>query len=139
MCNVSFQTGVFQNKMKIAKVTPLYKSGENNILTNYRPMALLPQFSNILETLYNNILDMFFNKCNILSPSQYGFRSSMSTTEARFNLVEEITTSLENNKYTVRVFIDLKKVFDTVDHDILCTNCIYMVYLLSHIHLFRVI
>ena len=62
---------------------------------------------------------MFIDKCNILSPSQYGFRSSMSTTEALLDLVEEITTSLENNRYTVGVFIDLKKAFDTVDHDIL--------------------
>ena len=57
------------------------------------------------------------NKCNMLSPSHYGFRSSMSKTES---LVEEITASLDNNKYTVGVFIDLKKAFDTVDHDILC-------------------
>ena len=46
----------------------------------------------------------------------------MSTTEALLDLVEEITTSLEKNKYTVGVFIDLKKAFDTVDHDILCTK-----------------
>ena len=63
---------------------------------------------------------MFFNKCNILSPSQGGFRSNMSTTEALLDLVEEITTSLYTNKYTVGVFIDLKKGFDIVDHDILC-------------------
>ena len=57
ICNVSFQTGVFPNKMKIAKVIPLYKSGEKNIFTNYRPISLLPQFSKILEKLYNNRLD----------------------------------------------------------------------------------
>ena len=65
---------------------------------------------------------MFINKCNILSPSQYGFRSSMSTTEALLDLVEEITTSLDKNKYTVGLFIDPKKAFDTVDHDILYTK-----------------
>ena len=65
---------------------------------------------------------MFINKCNILSPSQYGFRSSMSTTEALLHLVEEITTSVDNNKYTVGVFIDLNKASDTVDHDILCNK-----------------
>ena len=44
---------------------------------------------------------MFIDKCNILSPSQYGCISSMSTTEALIDLVEEITTSLEKHKYTV--------------------------------------
>ena len=68
ICNVSFQTGVFPNKMKIAQVIPLHKS-------------------KIMEKLYNNRLDMFRNRCNILSPSQYGFRSSMSTTEALLVLV----------------------------------------------------
>ena len=112
--------------MKIAKVIPLYKSGEKNIFTNYRPISLLPQFSKILKKLYNNRLNMFLNKCNILSPSQHGFRSSMSTTEALLDLVEEITTSSDHNKNTVGVFIDLKKAFDTVD--ILCKkNCISMI------------
>ena len=69
--------------------------------TNYRPISLLPQFSNILENLHNNRLDMFIDKCNILSLSQYGFISSMSTTEALLDLVEEITTSLKKHKYTV--------------------------------------
>ena len=74
--------------MKIAKVIPLYKPGEKNLFTNYRPISLLAQFTNNMEKLYNNRLNMFINKCNILSPSQYGFRSSMSTTEALLNLVK---------------------------------------------------
>ena len=82
---------------------------------------------------------MFINKCNILSPSQYGFRSSMSTTEALLDFVEEITISLEKNKYTVGVFIDLKKAFDTVDHDILCKKRISMVCMVSQRNGFRVI
>ena len=79
-------------------------SEEKNVFTNYRPI------SKILQKLYNNRLDMFINKCNILSPSQYGFRSSMSTTEALLYLVEEITTSLERKKYTVGVFIYLSRI-----------------------------
>ena len=73
------------------------------MFTTYKPISLLPQFSKILEKLYNNRLNMFLNKCNILSPIQYGFRSSMSTTEALLDLVDEITTSLDNSKYTVGV------------------------------------
>ena len=65
-------------------------------------------------------MDLFLNKYDILSPSQYGFRSNMSTTEALLELVEEITNYLEKNEYAIGVFIDLKKAFDTVDHDILC-------------------
>ena len=111
--------GVFPSKMKIAEVVPLFKCGEKNVFTNYRPISLLPEFSKILERLYNNKMDKFLKKYDILSPSQYGFRSNMSTTHALLELVEEITSSLDNNKYAIGVFIDLKKAFDTVDHDIL--------------------
>ena len=86
--------GVFPNKMKI--VIPRYMSGDKNVFTNYRPIYLLPQFSKILEKLYNNRLDMFLNNFNILNSGQYGFRPSMSTTEALLDLVEIITTSLQN-------------------------------------------
>ena len=51
ICNVSFQTGVFPNKMR-----------NKNVFTDYRPISSLPQFSTILEKLYNNRLDMFLNK-----------------------------------------------------------------------------
>ena len=58
-------------------------------------------YHNSQNVCRNNRLDMFLNKCNILSPSQVGFRASMSTNEPLLDLVEEITTTLENNKYTV--------------------------------------
>ena len=71
ICNVSFNTGLFPNQMKIAKVIPIFKSGEKGVFTNYRPISLLPQFSKILEKLYNDRLDSFLFKYSILSPSQY--------------------------------------------------------------------
>ena len=55
----------------------------------------------------------------ILYESQYGFRQNMSTSLAILELVENITTSIDDCKSTVGIFIDLKKAFDTVDHDIL--------------------
>ena len=89
--NLSFQTGVFPDLMKVAKVIPLFKSGRNNIFTNYRPVSLLPQFSKILEKLFNNRLDRFLNKTSILSNTQYGFRSNRSTSLALLELLEDIT------------------------------------------------
>ena len=55
----------------------------------------------------------------ILYEGQYGFRKKKSTSMAIFELVEEITTAMDNSMSTVAVFIDLKKAFDTVDHNIL--------------------
>ena len=60
----------------------------------------------------------FIDDKQILCKSQYGFRKNMSTSLAILELVEEITTSIDDCKSTVGVFIDLKKAFDTVDHNI---------------------
>ena len=62
ICNVSFQTGVFPNQMKIAKVIPVFKAGDKCVFTNDIPISLLPQFSKILEKLYNARSDNFLNR-----------------------------------------------------------------------------
>ena len=79
-------------------VTPVYKAGEKIFFTNYRPVSLLPQFSKILEKIFNVRLDKFIEKYDILSSSQYGFRSSMSTSIALLELIENITTALDQKK-----------------------------------------
>ena len=78
LCNRSFNSGVFPGKMKIAKVIPIFKTGEKNVFTNYRPVSLLPQFSKILEKLFNIRLDKFIDKYDILTSSQYVFRTNIN-------------------------------------------------------------
>ena len=119
ICNKSFTQGVFPDNMKVGKVIPLYKAGDRNVFSNYRPISLLSQFSKILEKLFNEKLDKFIDKCNLLNDCQYGFRNKMCTTHALINLVEEISSSLDAKKFSIGVFIDLKKAFDTVNHALL--------------------
>ena len=71
ICNISFRTGVFPSRMKIAKVIPMFKSGTKTDVTNYRPISLLPQFSKILEKLFLTRINSFLCVNNILSSSQY--------------------------------------------------------------------
>ena len=111
--------GIFPDRMKIARVIPLFKNGDVKELSNYRPVSILPQFSKFLEKVFHNRLMSFINDKQILNNSQFGFRKNMSTALAIIELVEEITTAIDEGKTTVGVFIDLKKAFDTVDHNIL--------------------
>lgn len=67
ICNLSFQTGQFPYKMKIAKVIPLYESGNQHLFTNYRPVSLLPQFSKILEKLFAERLNNFLEHHKLLT------------------------------------------------------------------------
>ena len=81
--------------MKIAKVVPLYKAGEKNVFTNYSPVALLLQFSKILEKLFIKRLDKYIDKFSLLNDSQYGFRSGKSTALALMKLTEEISSAMD--------------------------------------------
>ena len=119
---MTHQTGTFPEKMKIAKVIPLFTSGSKYDFNNYRPISLLPQLSKILEKLYSNRLNTLTKTCDILNPCQYGFRGEMSTTRALVKVVSEITNSLNKRKHSIGVFIELQKAFDTVDHQLLCTK-----------------
>ena len=122
--NVSFLSGLFPDDMKISKIIPLFKNGKKTEFNNYRPISILPQFSKILEKLFSLRLDSFLAKSNILSDCQYGFRKDISTTHAALELIETITSAIDNKKHCAGVFIDLKKAFDTVDHDLLLQKLI---------------
>uniref|UniRef100_A0A672HNX1 Reverse transcriptase domain-containing protein n=1 Tax=Salarias fasciatus TaxID=181472 RepID=A0A672HNX1_SALFA len=116
ICNLSLTTGVFPDKMKLAKVIPLYKSGDKHNFSNYRPISLLPQFSKILEKVFSTRLDNFLQKHKILDNSQYGFRANHSTALAIMEFTEKIATEIDNNNYFLSIFIDLQKAFDVINH-----------------------
>ena len=71
--NLSLLNGVFPDSMKIARVIPLFKSGNTKEFSNYRPISLLHQFSKILEKIiYHSRLMAFIDSNQILYKSQYG-------------------------------------------------------------------
>ena len=119
ICNNSFKTGVSPPRMMIAKIKPIFKSGAKTDIGNNRPISLLPQFKKIWVKLFLSRLDNFINVKDILNSSQYCFRKAMSTSHAVMELIEDISNATDNKKHATGVFIDLKKAFDTVDHEIL--------------------
>lgn len=97
--------------MKTAKVIPIYKSGDRHLFSNYRPISLLSQFPKILENLFVQSFDHFKEKHNLLSDHQYDFRANRSTSMAVMELVEKISTAMDNKEYTVGGVYRLKKSF----------------------------
>jgi hypothetical protein len=117
--NVSLEKGVFPHKLKIAKIIPVYKSGDVDIFTNYRPISILSDFSKIFERIMNNRLLEFINKFEILYCYQFGFRSNRSTNLALIHLTNKIATAIDQHEIAAGVFLDLSKAFDTLNDDIL--------------------
>ena len=119
LINLSLETGIVPAILKISRIIPLFKKGDTTLFTNYRPISLTSQFLKIVEKVFYVCFYSFLNHFNILSNSQFGFRKNLNTTHAIFNLQTQICNSFRNNKIGAAIFIDLKKAFDTVNHDIL--------------------
>jgi len=117
--NRSIVTGVVPSKLKIAKVVPVFKSGDSQDMNNYRPISLLSNFAKILEKIvYNRLVEFLCDK-NIISPRQFGFRRGHSTVHPMSLLLNNIGAALNERKHSIVIFCDLKKAFDTCNIEIL--------------------
>ena len=100
-------------------MTPLHKKDSCNNPSIYRSISVLSVYSKIIEKLMYDRLYGFLDKFELLYPSQSGFCEKHSTTHALLSLTELIKHPIDNHKYGRGVFLDLKKAFDTVNHNIL--------------------
>ena len=123
--NKSIREGIFPELLKTAKVIPIYKKDDTNFAKNYRSISLLSVFDKIIEKLIYKRVQSFLSKHNVLYKYQYGFRTNFSTTHALLDVLNYIYTALDEGKYVFGIYIDLKKAFDTVNHNILLTKLEY--------------
>ena len=91
--NLSISTGVYPNKLKMAKIIPIFKTDDDTDPSNYRPISLLSNFNRIFEKLIFKRMESFIAQHNMLSPSQYGFRKTLSTQHAILDIVSTIQTN----------------------------------------------
>ena len=120
--NLSFLSSVYPSDFKVARVVPIFKSGNKSHIDNYRPISVLPVLNKIFEKLIFVRMLSFCNRYNLIRDTQFGFRSGSNTDRAALNLIFKILPSFEMKNYALTVFIDLRKAFDTIDHELLISK-----------------
>lgn len=116
LVNLSIKTSEFPEHFKTAVVTPIFKSGETEEASNYRPI------SKVLEKLVAEQLMTYLEQHSLLNPKQFGFRPKHSTEMAVCHFTESIKSSLDQGKCVGAIFLDLRKAVDTVNHQVLLTK-----------------
>ena len=127
--NKCLVSGIYPDSLKIARVKPLFKGGNRNDPSAYRPISILSQINRIFEKiLYNRLYAFMKDK---LYQKQFGFRPKNSTEHPVLDLKENIFENCSKKLISCILFLDLKKAFDSVSHKILlkkdgtlwCTLC----------------
>ena len=106
LVNQSFQSGIFPDKLKIAKVISLFKKGNPELPSNYRPISLLSIFSKTFEKPMYRRLYKFLEIHNILYSQQFGFQENHSIDHALVSLTEATINALDNKRLGCGIFID---------------------------------
>ena len=119
MFNMSLTQGIFPDCMKLAEIIALHKSKNRELCDNYRPISLLITISKVLEKIVYKRVYKFLNTTNQIYEKQYGFRAKHSCENAVSNLVGDLVKNIQDKKYTITLFLDLSKAFDTLEHRVI--------------------
>ena len=117
--NLSLALGIYIDDWKRARVTPIFKSGDRRQCANYRPISILPAVSKVFEKEVFRQVNGYLTENCILSPFQSGFRPKHSTVTALIQMCDEWLENMDNGKLSGVIFLDIRKAFDSINHDIL--------------------
>ena len=117
--NSSMEKSQCPDAWKIARIVSVFKDGDKEIKSNYRPISILPVISRVFEKLIADQLYQYMNENSLFSPDQSGLLKHHSTATCMLNNTDECYKGFDLGKLVGLVFIEIKKAFDTVDHQIL--------------------
>ena len=100
LLNFVFTEGIFPRNCKIARITPIYKSGAKEELNYYRTIFILTCFSKIIEKILFVQLNSFFKKYNVIYENQYGFQTNISTSHAMLDVVTSSYDNIDDHFYS---------------------------------------
>ena len=119
LINESLRTSTFPDAWAIGEITPIPKEGDPLDPGNWRPITILPLPSKLLEKAVHYQIISHLDNNNFLSSNQHGFRKGKSTSTAILEMTRIVTENSNRGRHTSCVFVDYKKAFETLDHQIL--------------------
>lgn len=117
--NTSLSEGSVPDKWKISTVIPIEKVVNTFKAEEFRPINMLPSYEKVLEIVVKEELLDFIENNNVLSKYQAGFRKNNSCETAIQTVLVNWKKALNEKKYVVAVFLDLRRAFETIDHQLL--------------------
>ena len=117
--NLSFMKGIFPERWKQATIVPLHKGGDKTEVGNYRPVSLLPLPGKLIEKIAHGVMSAFLETHRIITDKQGGFRKGFSTASTIVDITNSLFNNINNGLTSLAAFVDLRKAFDTVNHEIL--------------------
>ena len=100
--NNSIATGLFPKSLKRAKILLIFKNKDKLDVTNCRPISILPVISKVYEKVFYNRLHNYFCVNNLLSSSQFGFRSGSSTEHALLKFLDGVLKLFDQRKVAMQ-------------------------------------
>ena len=122
--NSSLENCIFPDSWKLARVTPIFKSGVKKDVNSYRPTSVISVSSRILESIVHDQILNFILDNNVLTKNQSAFRKLHSTITSLIGTTDYWYENIDNKKLNLTILLDLRKAFDTVDHEIMIKNIV---------------
>ena len=117
--NLGYKTKIFPDLLKKAIIKPIFKKGDPNDISNYRPISILSIISKIFERCATNQMVAFFLQNNTIHPNQHAYQKGHSPITCLFELLNEIYCAVDNRQYVAVASLDLSKAFDSINHELL--------------------
>lgn len=114
--HLSLETASIPKDLKKAIIRPIFKGGEKEAYSNYRPISILSSLHKITEKYVASVLTKYLSENELINKQQFGFQKGKNTAQLLGKFCNETYEAMDKGQYSLCLFVDFKKAFDTLPH-----------------------